>query len=1791
MHTDDSSPELKPFVSHVQLDVKQCLPPLQSKRPSASQRIKMGKRNASPRRKARILMPPSFRLDLILFVLFMLLLVSSVPAVGCSESTLVRGTVTAPPVVDSSGGFGYFFIRIGEVQQAAPGTVNVGQLIQVRLAGNADETLSAVSQGDYVEVCANWDSYLICGELGYVRKVVPCFETDLMVSVDDITVSESESREIAATIHNVGENDARAVMVQFEHASCPCGDGIIATACGPGMGRRSETIIDFIPKGGTAIARPVRTRPVPPGSTGNVWEWVTVVVDPYDIIPERNEDNNDAQQTISVCPDERTNAEFVADGWPEECQVSSGSYRPGDKVRADCRVKNTGSAQASFVVIFTIRSPDGRTYSATSKPETILPGRRHTYLADQDNLLLQIPADAPGGLYDVQLEVKGQDTGVTYDVWPDEGWCRDRFRVEADLVSCADTILTGEVVSEPVYSPFRHFDLRIDDVIKNESNAPNIASGERVFAFFSSDLDQTAASIDVGDCVRVAGMWEENVAQSFPGLQCDPSSCGDNEIRAIPCVLCDRLDWPIAQAHTPSGKYVINLSYGDYGVRLHDGIDILCDPGTPVYAVESGTAVLLSDGDCDERLVVTGNCYTIEYTHIDVDSRVQASGHVAKGQTIGHVVDFWRNKDCEESNAAEMLNHLHFSLRDRSNPSATVVNPLFVLDPSPLEEDETAPTIVEVLFRENEQEDWWDNKYGFRTYRGRETYTKPEETVHGEVDIIVDAYDTIGGSEDVGMQRTGVYKIEYAVLDEQDLMLDHNVLVEWNEGFRVGEGQCLYGTDRTLCYLYEQPRNCTDNCPSDYPWTQLRNGHRMWYVVTNTTDGSGSIDSIDYRACWNTAEKHPDGSARFPNGHYTVRVTASDGAGNKTTLDTPITVNNPRRALIIAPFYAAGKMKTPAIGYSKALAKRLNEAGWVVQHLGDNEEVYRAMVLEELKHPYDLIHITTHGGPQSFTVDPSRAEDNYDSITAQDIEPFLDGAHPLVYLAYCWSNDPEEDGLMPSALVEKGASACVGFTKRIYFCDPNPETDLCRLLGDRSAYDVAQDFYDSLASGKSVGEAVVGNCACSSACPCNGNYDSCLVNTGLDSVKLDIDSTTGEPPEHPFPTPAAIEEFVEQAQLGDIVMVAHPGPVGVSCSGFDHAALVTAPDQIAEAQKGGGVCTDSLSAFVQKYLNNDAYDWVDIRLFRIRTTDAVRAEACWFALDKASDPNVRFGDYFNYLRPPAVDTDIFYCSYLIWAAYKHADSDLEIDDGGMYWIRPSELADSQHTYEVARLARGMCTEKPSGIHSSTALVIDTSGSMAWDDPTGVSKIEAARKAAMTFINMLETENRAFGAEHEAALIAFSSAAQVLTPMTRTLAAIRNRVSSLSPDGGTNLHQALGLANSELSSTDGQPVIILLSDGVPTVGPSESDDYRVHESDVLSGPVQQAANSGYCIFAVGFGVPGEIVSGDPSIDPEFLNRVVRATDCSSTYYPAAEAFELIERFIDMRQASMDRPEVGRTTGTIHQGEALTLETITVPFEQNALYVSLVWPGSALDLNLTDPQGQLVDNAYAGATIDVYDNMVYAIVEDPIPGTWRASVYGRDVPTRTTQYAFLASVEPAQETRELPEPPEAEEPELGMLRFTATGPIDIALRDPDGRIVSPDVTEIDGVSYVEEPGQDIITIPHRIPGDYQIRVIVDPGADRLDRFDVSVTDGFDTVELADRKFIIHAPREPYVIRSTADGFFDAAGLPKSTALEQVEAPTPDTRGGTQLPILWIAVGGVAFVLGVGGLLWYLRSRYYI
>ncbi len=85
--------------------------------------------------------------------------------------------------------------------------------------------------------------------------------------------------------------------------------------------------------------------------------------------------------------------------------------------------------------------------------------------------------------------------------------------------------------------------------------------------------------------------------------------------------------------------------------------------------------------------------------------------------------------------------------------------------------------------------------------------------------------------------------------------------------------------------------------------------------------------------------------------------------------------------------------------------------------------------------------------------------------------------------------------------------------------------------------------------------------------------------------------------------------------------------------------------------------------------------------------------------------------------------------------------------------------------------------------------------------------------------------------------------------------------------------------------------------------------------------------------------------------------------------------------------------------------------TVPSGQEEVGFALTWPGSALDLEVTDPQGRRVEEGYPGAGIEVAPRSIYLTVSDPLPGDWTVLVVGREVPEETVEYHLMMTGRPA------------------------------------------------------------------------------------------------------------------------------------------------------------------------------------
>lgn len=300
--------------------------------------------------------------------------------------------------------------------------------------------------------------------------------------------------------------------------------------------------------------------------------------------------------------------------------------------------------------------------------------------------------------------------------------------------------------------------------------------------------------------------------------------------------------------------------------------------------------------------------------------------------------------------------------------------------------------------------------------------------------------------------------------------------------------------------------------------------------------------------------------------------------------------------------------------------------------------------------------------------------------------------------------------------------------------------------------------------------------------------------------------------------------------------------------------------------------------------------------------------------------------------------------------------------------------------------------------TSTVLVLDISGSM--DEPhRGRRKIDAAKDAATDILNMIEQESQIGEVLHQVAIVTFSTDAWLDLPLTTDYTQAKDIVAGLEPTDRTNIGAALIVANKALEEApaDSKKIIILLSDGKTNEG--------LPPAGILSGPVQEAADAGTCIYTVGFGDPGDL-------NEDLLDKIAKATGCR--YYYAPDAYQLENVYIKLRHESLGNV-IGEFSGQVAQGETVTVGQVEVAPNQGELYVTLNWPGSTLDLILTDPNGRRVDENYPGVTISTFARLVYIIVANPIPGIWQAAVFGRDVPEGLIDYSAIFS------TRERGVPP--------------------------------------------------------------------------------------------------------------------------------------------------------------------------
>lgn len=178
------------------------------------------------------------------------------------------------------------------------------------------------------------------------------------------------------------------------------------------------------------------------------------------------------------------------------------------------------------------------------------------------------------------------------------------------------------------------------------------------------------------------------------------------------------------------------------------------------------------------------------------------------------------------------------------------------------------------------------------------------------------------------------------------------------------------------------------------------------------------------------------------------------------------------------------------------------------------------------------------------------------------------------------------------------------------------------------------------------------------------------------------------------------------------------------------------------------------------------------------------------------------------------------------------------------------------------------TVKSCVIPTDVVVAIDLSGSMNNDGANPPQPVTDALKAAGQFVNSLKEGD-------QVAVVTFATRASVMTEMTNITGAVANSILGLEIEpteetGFTNTVDALLTAQKELNSErhneNARRVLVLLTDGLPTISGSE---------DVVSKADSVAVNlneNGIEVYAIGLG---------QSVDQEFIKRM--ASDDSNAYF--------------------------------------------------------------------------------------------------------------------------------------------------------------------------------------------------------------------------------------------------------------------------------------------------------------------
>ncbi len=289
--------------------------------------------------------------------------------------------------------------------------------------------------------------------------------------------------------------------------------------------------------------------------------------------------------------------------------------------------------------------------------------------------------------------------------------------------------------------------------------------------------------------------------------------------------------------------------------------------------------------------------------------------------------------------------------------------------------------------------------------------------------------------------------------------------------------------------------------------------------------------------------------------------------------------------------------------------------------------------------------------------------------------------------------------------------------------------------------------------------------------------------------------------------------------------------------------------------------------------------------------------------------------------------------------------------------------------------------------ADVALILDSSGSMSWNDPLNVR-----HAAARYFVDLAYADALAGASKMQVAIVDFDSYARTWAHLTmvdnqanRDL--LWNAIGMVNSLGGTNLERGLDQGYSELNASS--------YPSVPKAGVMLTDG----QGSYYDGAVQYA-NRGWDVYTLGL---------SNEVNQDLLYAIAHTTEHGEYYTCTTENMQTVYNKI---KAQITGGSILATfLGFINQGQQVW-NSLPVSEGLSSLQVSANWQGSQLQLTLVDPNGQIIDpdEAAIDPTISYAQSNTYSMytIVNPEAGEWQTCITGVNVPAGGEAYTTIASV---------------------------------------------------------------------------------------------------------------------------------------------------------------------------------------